>query len=93
MEDAHLSTQVLCHFIHLKLFWILSKWLLSLDGDRAVGHTSEAWRALGLESREEGKKERASLELSQGPDGLLDQDTEVKSVSTCFPQTGVFGAE
>lgn len=34
-----------------------------------------------------------SLKPNQGPDGLLDQDTEVKSVSMCLPQTGVFGAE
>lgn len=33
------------------------------------------------------------LEPNQGPDGLLDQDTEVKSVSSCLSQTGVFGAE
>lgn len=54
---------------------------------------NQSLRALGLESHEEGSKREPSLEPNQGPDGSLHQDTEVKSLSTFFLQTGVFGAD
>lgn len=80
MENAHLSHRS-CHFILLKLFSILPKWLLDLDGSRAVGHKSEALRTLGLESHEEGRKRGQVLNLTND---LMDCSTKTQKWSLCL---------
>jgi hypothetical protein len=75
------------HSALISLFWRLLKQLLGLDGSRAVGHKSEALKALHLNSHEEGRNSRAVLDLTTS---WLARPRYRSEVCLCFPHTGVF---
>lgn len=53
---------------------------MGIDGSKAVGHKSDALRALGLENREEGKKRGQVLTLSKD---MMDCSTRTQKCSLC----------
>lgn len=74
MENTHLWYRS-CHFIHLKLFWILSKWLLGLDGSRASLES--------LMSREPGRQKEKNGHVSNLTKDLMNYSTKTQSQCLC----------